>query len=225
MIDRDREPSLMTLPAELPIFPLTGAVLLPGGQLPLNIFEPRYLNMVEDALGAGRMIGMIQPGGAPAGLTPDDIALCPVGCAGRIIRFAETDDGRYLITLEGIVRFKVAAELPLHDGYRRVRPDYRPFEADLDDFADTGDVDDRDALLAAMRTYFERKGIAADLDSIENAPDDVLVTTLSMSCPLDPRDKQALLECPNTNERGRLLTRMFQFAVHEGNGPASDLRQ
>lgn len=227
MHERPRQTTTQTLPATLPVFPLPGAVLLPGGRLPLNIFESRYLNMVEDALGAGRLIGMIQPlVTADEQRVRDADRLYDVGCAGRIVEFGETGDGRYIITLEGAVRFRIIGEAPMHDGYRRVQADFSAYLGDLDrdDDADEG-IDDRDGLVAAMSRYFEIKGISADLGSIDEAPDRMLVTSLAMSCPLAPGEKQALLECPATRERARLLTSMFEIAAHEGGVPPSATRQ
>lgn len=225
MADQQRIRPTAELPAVLPIFPLPGVLLLPGAQLPLNIFEPRYLNLIDDALHADRMIGMVQTS-APVEehLVPDGTAVFAVGCAGRLSRFAETDDGRYIITLTGQRRFKILREIePLH-GYRRVAPDYGPFGDDLKDVLD-GKVADRDALLAAMGAYFDARDIQADRDAIGAAPDPVLVNTLAMSCPFEPSEKQALLECRDTAERGRLLTDLFRFAAHGTTQPATDVRQ
>ena len=225
MVERRRMQTLNSLPDALPVFPLPGALLLPGGQMPLNIFEPRYLNMIEDALGNGRLIGMIQPEQNQDGLIPDGTALYAVGCAGRITQFAETDDGRYIISLDGLIRFRIAEELPAVDGYRRVRPDFSAFADDLARVDDGESLVDRDGLLQAMSSYFDAKGITADVGAIKDAPDAVLITSLAMSCPLDPREKQALLECQTIGERGRLLTRIFSFAAFERGHPANDLRQ
>ena len=139
------------LPQVIPVFPLPGAILLARGQLPLNIFEPRYLNMIDDAMAGDRMIGLIQP----AGGAPDLPSLSAVGCAGRITTFAETSDGRYLVTLTGVARFRVASELPVQTPYRQVRAAFQPFEADLT--APTGGEGlDREAFLGAIRNYLER---------------------------------------------------------------------
>jgi Lon protease-like protein len=228
MTDRPRHVTAAMLPNELPIFPLPGAVLLPHGRMPLNIFEPRYLNMIEDALGNGRFIGMIQPyDETDERQIADGTAIYEIGCVGRIIEFAQTDDGRYVITLEGVTRFRVAKELSLLDGYRRVMPDYSDFLDDMDDSDDLSIpvLQDREQLMTTMQRYFDHKGISADMDSIDEAPDTILVTSLAMSCPLDPRDKQALLECPDTFERGQLLTSLFEFAIQEGDTRAPEGRQ
>lgn len=226
MIDRIRYTTPDELPDTLPVFPLPGALLLPGGHLPLNIFEPRYLNMIEDALGAGRLIGMIQPFAEhDERQIPDGTRLYNIGCAGRIVQFTETDDGRYVIALEGVARFNALAEIDMKDGYRRVRPDFSPY---LDDF-DLSDTDEvlpnREAFLNAMSRYFDNNGISADVEELSDAPDVVLVTSLSMSCPLAPNEKQALLECENTYERGQLLTNLFEIAAHGDVTSPAGLRQ
>ena len=180
------------LPATLPVFPLSGVLLLPRGKLPLNIFEPRYLAMTQDALGAGRLIGMIQPRRA------DDPAAVPelyeVGCAGRISQFGETDDGRFLITLTGVCRFAILGELASMRGYRRAQVDWERFR---DDLAPPPAIElDRDGLVERLKRYFDAQGIKADWNSIGATPDERLVTTLSMICPFEPGEKQGLLECP-----------------------------
>lgn len=228
MIDRVRTLKLETLPDILPVFPLPGAMLLPGGQLPLNIFEPRYLNMIEDALAGARLIGMIQPvHESSEHLVADGIQLYDIGCAGRMMQFSETDDGRYVITLDGLIRFRITEELSAPDGYRRVRPDYSAFITDMQRPSDAAasSIPDRPKLLAAMTRYFEIMGIEADLTSIENAPDTLLVDTLAMTCPLDPGEKQALLECDGTIQRARLLTSMFEIAAYSSDPAQSGTRQ
>jgi Lon protease-like protein len=203
----------IALPDILPIFPLTGVLLLPRGRLPLNIFEPRYLAMTRDALGGARLIGMVQPsepqddsrGGG--GLNPP---VYPVGCAGRVTQFSETDDGRYLITLTGISRFRIKEELPLLDGYRRVVPDWQPFTHDRER---SGKPDfDRDRLVRGLKSYFGRRQIQADFEAIEKAPAEYLVTSLAMACPFAPSEKQALLEAIDPDERARLLTTLVEMA-------------
>lgn len=226
MLDRPRVTVPETLPGTLAVFPLPGALLLPGGQLPLNIFEPRYLNMVEDALAPPRLIGMIQPVAEKDERRIGDVdRLYGVGCAGRIVHFEETGDGRYAIRLQGVARFRVVEELPMTDGYRRVRPDFSEFAGD---FAhDDGDtLAERDDLVRMIEAYFRQQGLSADMEQIEKAPDDVLVTSLAMSCPFEPGEKQALLECAGVRERGQLLARMFEMALLGGGmAPPSDLRQ
>ncbi len=203
-------PTPQDLPAECAVFPLPGALLLPRGKLPLNIFEPRYLAMVEDALAAGRMFGMIQPDPQ----TPDTETgpgLFRVGCLGRLSSFSETDDGRYLITLSGLIRFDVAAELPMQRGYRRVRADYSGYLGDLDLTSQTSV--DREPLLSALRSYFAHRQIEANWDAIRRMPDETLVVTLSMVCPFEPVEKQALLEAPSEAERSATLLTLLQMGA------------
>lgn len=200
------------LPMEIPIFPLAGVLLLPGATLPLNIFEPRYLNMVEDSLGQGRIIGMVQPKVAGIESPEGEPEIYETGCAGRMISFAETGDGRFSITLLGLCRFHIKEELPLQSGYRVIRPDYSSFFDDLDD--DNYTVKDRDTLLKIVEAYFVANGIDSDWSTIESADDASLVTTLSMLCPFDPSEKQALLECENTTSRGQLLGNLMTLSLH-----------
>ena len=212
------DPSFEQLPRTLPIFPLPGALLLPGGKLPLNIFEERYLAMVQAALHSdSRMIGMIQPRGEAA--DQDRPAVYATGCAGRVVAFSETDDRRYLIALSGVARFQVVRELPPVDGYRRVEADFTAFKADLDD--ETGASIDRDRLIGALKSYFTNQSISADWEAIVQAPDDKLVTTLAMVCPFDNREKQALLESPNLAERSRMMTALIEMAVLDTAGAAA----
>ena len=198
------------LPGEFPIFPLPGAVLLPGGKLPLNIFETRYLAMVEDALGSFRVIGMIQPDPVrPA--PPTGPALYRVGCLGRITSFSETDDGRFLITLTGLTRFAVSVELEMRRGYRRVRADLARFARDLEPDEDRVE---RAVLLRALRAYFAARGFEANWDAINEMPDPMLVATLAMACPFEPPEKQALLEAPSTVERAQALLALLEMGAH-----------
>jgi len=205
-------PAADLLPDALPLFPLKGVLLLPGATLPLNIFEPRYLNMVEDALGNGRIIGMIQPKIANVESPGGEPAVYETGCAGRIVSFEETGDGRFTIMLLGMCRFRIESELPLQSGYRVVCPDFNPFFDDLND--DECRVPDREALLTTVGAYFIANDIEADWSSIEGAADSALITTLSMLCPFDPIEKQALLECENTILRGQLLGNLMALSLH-----------
>ena len=197
------------LPAVLPIFPLTGVLLLPHGQLPLNIFEERYLAMLSDAMAWPRVIGMVQPleGKGDAGEPP----VYRIGCAGRIVSFSETDDGRYLINLAGLCRFEIARERPLQRGYRTVEPDWSRFRQDLAPLSDAGI--DRARLLATLKPYFQRHSIACDWDAIGKASADRLVTTLAMVCPFAPSEKQALLEAAGVAERASLLVTLMEMAT------------
>ncbi|MDE2333140.1 MAG: LON peptidase substrate-binding domain-containing protein [Rhodospirillales bacterium] len=205
------------LPDAFPVFPLTGALLLPRGRLPLNIFEPRYKAMVDDALGERRLMAMIQPDPTVAN-KGDGPGLYAVGCLGRISSFAETEDDRYLITLTGIARFRVVQELPVHRGYRRVRADWRRFAAsDLAPPASGGY--ERAALVAALRGFFTRRGIRVDWEAVEQMSDDGLLTTLAMVCPFAPAEKQALLEAPDATALARDLLALLLIGAH---GPAGD---
>ena len=204
------DPSFEELPASLPVFPLSGVLLLPRGKLPLNIFEPRYLNMTLDSIGSpSRMIGMIQPSDSEAQGKSSD--LFRVGCAGRITSFSESEDGRLLITLTGICRFKVAEELPLNRGYRRVKADWAAFQDDLTDENPT--KIDRVRLLQGLRDFFKLQGITANWDAIEQSPDERLVTSLAMVCPFAPIEKQALLEASGTADRAAQMIAMIEMAV------------
>ncbi len=235
MNGRAFRPGFEDLPRVVPIFPLPGVLLLPGGRLPLNIFEPRYLAMLRDALAGERVIGMIQPREEAA-----DVGTAKVyqtGCLGRITAFSETDDGRYLITLTGLIRFNVTRELPPMAGYRRVTAGYDRFRRDLEDGPEDGAADgaggaagaagaagaiDRARLLETLGFYFEAQGIEGDWTAIEETGDAALVTTLAMLCPFAAPEKQALLEAMSLPERARAMTAIMEMAVHEpgGTGPA-----
>lgn len=249
------DPVFDELPSILPIFPLTGALILPHTALPLNIFEPRYLNMVSDALRRDRMIGMIQPKpvatntssvnipmpekgfaegyeerpeGVPKGgssetgssdaIESDQTPFEPepvytIGCAGRIIRFEESDDGRFVITLKGVARFKLADELPIKDGFRRIRPDWSDYEHDLTE--DTQDIVQKERLLTLLQPYFTQRGIEADFDSVAQTPVERLTNSLAMICPFEPSEKQALLEAKTVIQRVEVLTSLIEMAVLE----------
>ena len=208
------DPNFDELPGCLRVFPLSGAVLLPGGRLPLNIFEPRYLRMVNDALAGDRLIAMIQP--LEAEQDGEQPSVYQTGCVGRLIAFSETDDGRYLVTLAGLIRFDVEEELEPLEGFRRVQPCYRRFQSDLDE--DKSEID-RQGLLAALGEFFTCRGIQGDWEAIEEAPDESLVTSLAMACPFEPSEKQAILEAMTLPERAETMTAILQMAAH---GPDSD---
>ena len=191
----------------LPIFPLPGALLLPGGHLPLNIFEPRYIDMFDAALAGERMIGMVQPNSEAT--EPGSASVYRTGCVGRITNFNETTDGRYEVTLLGLIRFDIAEELPPRS-YRLVRADYGRFAPDLED--DHAEID-RARLLAALKTYFHAKTIQSDWQAIEEAENDRLVTALAMLCPLDPWEKQLLLEAETLEKRAEVLTAILEMAI------------
>ncbi len=211
--------SLADLATEFPVFPLAGALLLPRTRLPLNIFEPRYLALVEDALGHGRLFGMIQPDPShPDG--PTGPALFAIGCLGRLVAFSETDDNRFLITLAGLTRFRVRSELPPVRGYRRVHADLAPFAADLRPAAAAPTA--RKPLLAALRAYLTARGLSADWKALDTMPDDRLVGTLSMLCPFAPTEKQALLEAPNEASRGETLLTLLKLNAYAPPGGTAE---
>jgi len=203
------------LPSQLPVFPLSGVLLLPRCRLPLNIFEPRYLRMTEDALAGGRLIGMVQPLDAGSGEPAPE--LFATGCAGRITSFTETDDGRILIILTGVCRFDVGSELVVDTAYRQVEPRWEPYRSDLLEIADGGI--DRERLYASLRFYFEARDLDTDWDALDEATDEKLVNSLAMSCPFDPTEKQALLEAEGLSERTRLMLALLNMAaLHPASG-------
>ena len=214
-------PALEELPEEFPVFPLAGALLLPGGRLPLNIFEPRYLALVEDALASGRMLGMVQPDRRLA-RGDNGPGLYRIGCLGRISAFEESGDGRYLITLTGVARFTIVEEVEKRRGYRRVRGAFSGFAADLQE-PQAGLPFERGVLLAALRRYFAKAGVEANWDTIADRPDAALVVSLAMACPFDAEEKQALLEARDEAERARALLALLELnAFEDGHGEDDD---
>jgi uncharacterized protein len=206
------------VPDVIPVFPLPGALLLPRGQMPLNIFEPRYLAMVDDALRSGaRVIGMIQPDPAHRG-PPDKPPLYRVGCVGRMTQFAETGDGRYLIQLTGISRFAVDEELTVSTPYRQCRVSYAPF---ADDFvARKGEEDvDRKAVLEALTAFLEANKLKADWEGVENAPNEALVNALAMMSPYGAAEKQAMLEAPDLKTRAEILVAVTEIELAKSRTP------
>jgi hypothetical protein len=209
------------IPAVVPVFPLTGALLLPGGQMPLNIFEPRYLAMIDDALCGDRVIGMIQPALQAAKSVSDcreQPSLCSIGCLGRITAFQESGDGRYLINLSGVARYRVISEEAGNRGYRRCR--IEPMANDLGEEDET--AVDRASLLATFRKYLVANGMEADWDSINRATNGSLVTALCMMSPYGPPEKQALLEAPNLKMRAETLVAITEIMLARdsaANGP------
>lgn len=204
------------LPDTIPVFPLPGALLLPRGQMPLNIFEPRYLAMIDDSLRDGyRLIGMIQPDSTRHG-APDMPALYRIGCAGRITQLAESGDGRYLIELTGVSRFRVEEELKVATAYRQCRVTYAPF---ADDFVARKGEDkvDREALLVALRDFLKANDLKADWDGIEQAPNEALVNALSMMSPYGAPEKQALLEAPDLKTRAEVLVALTEMELAKKN--------
>lgn len=198
--------NIADLPAHLPIFPLSGALLLPRWSLPLNIFEPRYLQMIDDALAGNRIIGMIQPADDEAGSDK----LANVGCAGRVTSFSETDDGRYLINLTGICRFIVAGEIESQTAYRQVKASWLGYEHDLVPDKDTEPFD-RKALLAALKYFTKQNNMDVDWAAIETAPMETLINALSAGCPLTMIERQALLEAPTLSSRAEVLISLLNM--------------
>jgi len=200
--------SIEELPNPLPLFPLTGVLLLPRGQLPLNVFEPRYLALVDSVMSGGRMIGMIQPAESEEkALTPK---LSAVGCAGRVTSYRETDDGRYLVTLSGVCRFRVKNELATQAPFRAVTPDYAPFAGDLI-INDESDFP-RERVVDALKDYLSRRDLKADWRSVMTAPPETLVNALAMLCPFEPAEKQALLEAGDWHARVATLVALLEMA-------------
>jgi hypothetical protein len=210
------------LPDIIPVFPLPGALLLPRGQLPLNIFEPRYMAMIDDALKSHRLIGMIQPLSAerPDARHP---SLERVGCLGRITQIAETGDKRYMLSLTGVARFRVAEELTVMTPYRQVRADYADFATDFVPRAGEKEVD-RDAVLDALRRFAEAGNLKVDWDGIHQAPNEALVNALAMMSPFDPREKQALLEAPDIKSRAEVLIAATEMELARGADAPSSLQ-
>ena len=213
------DPSFEQLPETLPIFPLSGVLLLPGGRLPLNIFEPRYLAMIFDALAGHRMIGMVQPmqpgGFAGDGLPSEDgrPKVHQVGCAGRIVSFNEAEDGRLLLALAGICRFQIVRELDLaQGGYRRVSALFSPYRTDLD-HADDVVALDRERLMAGLAAFFRGRNLSTDWEAVKKAGDANLVASLAMVLPFGPAEKQALLEAADTTARAKLLVAFLEMAA------------
>jgi Lon protease-like protein len=198
------------LPGTVPVFPLSGALLLPGGRMPLNIFEPRYLEMIDHALAHNRLIGLIQPRLDGAMRSDGEPELCEVGCLGRVTSFAETGDGRYLVSLQGVCRFRVAEEQVTKTPFRQCR--ITSFVADLDAEAGAANVD-RPALLKAFRAYLKANDLDADWESVSRAENAMLVNALSMMAPYGPAEKQALLEAPDLKTRAETLIAITEIAL------------
>jgi uncharacterized protein len=207
------------LPDAIAVFPLPGALLLPRGQMPLNIFEPRYLAMIEDTLRSShRIIGMIQPDPAHPGADANKPNLFRIGCVGRITQFAESGDGRYLIQLTGVARFRIEEELPVSTLYRQCRVSYQPF---VDDFvARKGEEQvDRKALLRALTEFLKANDLKADWEGIENAPNEALVNALAMMSPYDVAEKQAMLEAPDLKTRAEILVAVTEIELAKSKTP------
>lgn len=209
--------ALEDLPQIVDIFPLTGVLLLPRGQLPLNVFEPRYLALVDAALSGNRLIGMIQPAQDENKVLKP--ALSGIGCAGRLTGFRENEDGRYLITLTGICRFRVVEELITDTPYRQLRADFSPFVEDLMPADETDFPHDR--LIVALKDYLSSRELKADWKSVMSAPPETLVNALAMLCPFEPAEKQALLEAPSWAERVDTLIALLEMSNAGPQGPVS----
>lgn len=206
--------SLADLPQTIPVFPLTGALLLPHARLPLNVFEPRYLAMLDDTLKTDhRLIGMVQPRDMPEGA--GEPRLQQIGCAGRVTSFSETEDGRYLITLSGICRFRVLAQNSGFTPYLRADVDWSSFEADIGK-PQLDHKFDRPAFLKTLRRFFEKAQLSSDWDSLRDADEEMLINSLSMLCPFGAEEKQALLEAPCLRTRRETLVTLMEFALRDG---------
>ena len=212
------------LPETLPVFPISGVLLLPGGQLPLNIFEPRYLAMLDTAVAGNRLIGMIQPAltEVQADILPERPALAPVGCIGRITSFTETGDGRNIVSLAGICRFRLMDEVTSSKPYRTFK--IAPFVADLTSGDDEAQVD-RSGLLSAFRAYLEANKLEADWESVERASNITLVNSLSMMSPFGPAEKQALLEAPDLRTRAETLIAITEIVLARTFGDGDTMLQ
>jgi len=211
--------SLNDAPSVLPIFPLPGALLLPRGRLPLNIFEPRYMIMVDDAMKTdSRLIGMIQPNGDPE--QRGCRRLFNIGCAGRITTLSETDDGRYLIGLSGVSRFRMVQEVEGFAPYRQAQVEWNEFELDTKTPKQDGDDFDREAFLASVERYFQAKSLDTDWDAFGKASEETIVNALCMICPFTEQEKQALLEAEDLSERRKTLNVLLTIdaAADEGSG-------
>ncbi len=207
------------LPDTLPVFPLTGALLLPAGRLPLRVFEPRYLQMTDDALRGNRLIGIIQPvtgeGAAPR--------LYTVGCVGRLCAWSESGDGRYSIALAGLSRFRIEEELQSARLYRIVKVSYEDFAGDIEGDR-TSETIDRDRLAGCIHQFFQKHKMENLWPTVEEFPGDLLVNSLSMVCPFPPAEKQALLEARTVAERAEMLITLIEMSIAEGQGPEGVLQ-
>ena len=211
--------SIQDLSRKIPIFPLTGAVLFPGTQLPLNIFEPRYVQMIDDALASpGRLLGMIQPSSPNQGSGNKNLK--KVGCVGRISSFNEAENDRYLITLSGLVRFEVDEEMHVTTPYRQVLANYEKFRSDLE--PQKIDGIDRSKLLALVKRYLEHRKILADWEIIQQTPTEQLINYSGILVPFTPEEKQLLLEAKSLITRGHALEALYQSYIFDLSGEKSD---
>jgi Lon protease-like protein len=201
------------LPDLVPAFPLSGALLLPRSRMPLHIFEPRYLAMIDDALKTqGRLIAMIQPNPGRSG---DENGLHQIGCAGRITQFSELEDGRYMVTLAGISRFRLVSEVEGFTPYRRINVNWDGFEQDRSSVAE--DIQyDRDTFLNLLSKYFTSRDLSADWETLKDADDELLINSLSMMLEFEPEDKQALMEAPSLSTRRETLVTLIEYFLRGG---------
>ena len=199
------------MPDVIPVFPLPGALLLPRAKLPLHVIEPRYLSMIEDCMKtSSRFIGMVQTyqsGG--------EAKLHSIGCAGRLNQFSETEDGRYMVTLSGVSRFRIKEEVEGFAPYRRCHVSWDSFERDLGK-VEKDKTFDRPAFMAGLKRFFEYQELSTDWETMQEADDELLINSLSMLCPFEPGDKQALLEAPSLSTRRETLTTLIEFALRGG---------
>lgn len=210
------------MPAIIPVFPLPAALLLPRAEMPLNIFEPRYLAMIDTALGGDRVIGMIQPDDAVAACASGP-GLCAIGCAGRLTSFAETGDGRYMITLTGISRFRILEEVAAATPFRQCRITAAPFAADFAASPGEGTVD-RNSVLRTFRAYLSAHDLEADWESVGRASNETLVNTLAMMAPFGAAEKQALLEAPDLRARAETLVALTEMTLARQAGSGQTLQ-
>ena len=203
------------LPDILPIFPLPGVIILPNGNLPLNIFEPRYISMVEDALGKNRMIGMIQPNPG----SHKDNGLYPIGCASKIVSFSETSDNRYLIELKGIIRFKIFKELDTIKGYRNIMPVWDNFKHDLSINSESLNID---GLIELLKKYFNNNNISVDSDELHKVPANQIISAIPQVCSFQNNEKQAILEARTDKERAELIISLLKMELLDENENTTD---
>jgi uncharacterized protein len=206
------------MPVTLPIFPLEGAVLLPGGDLPLNIFEPRYVAMIKAALAGDRLVGMIQPCPCPEKMNAGARPFYLVGCAGRISSFEETKDGRFLINLHGIARFELLSHRLCEEGYRAAEVDFKQYTIDFKDPEELPECLTRPSLIDKLKNYLSREGLSIDWDLAQHIPDHRFYTLLTMICPFTAGEKQALLEAPTFEDRCQMMKCLMDIACAEEEG-------
>jgi Lon protease-like protein len=205
-------PAFADLPQTIPVFPLPGLLLLPGGQLPLHLFEERYRDLIRDAIRGDRMIGIMQP------RDPNNSEWAPtlygIGCLGRIVSFRESEDGRYFITLTGVCRFDVTGEVPGETQYRRFNVNYESYANDMaEDRDDVTGLIDRDAFMPSLKAFLTQFEVNVDWDALEKVDDAPLIRSLAMTCPFEPSEKQAILEAETPADRGRLIAALIQMAA------------